>query len=255
MTPVAAFPIHDPDGIMFPHLERITPLLKELFSSVYIGVSVATQQNFPEKISWLESYGFFQVMKHQSEDIVGRDFLALYAHAASSCEPGQVVHLCFTDRVAYALQSEHRGAFSADIHSLAPAGTPLMFQRSERAWQTHPANYRAIEGMVTTAGELLFGRSLDYAWCHIALQARRLLEIIPQVKINDNGLSFFAEIVLAIRHDARTKDVDWLSWEDPFITANDATALKQDRENSVDETRKRLIYVIPMLQLLVEASQ
>ncbi|NIP56079.1 MAG: hypothetical protein GWO26_29655, partial [Phycisphaerae bacterium] len=123
------------------------------------------------------------------------------------------------------------------------------------AWQTHPANYRAIEGMVTIAGEQLFGRSLDFAWCHIAIQAKRLLEIVPFVQVQDDSMGFFAAIVLAMREDAKTKDVDWLSWEDPFITGSDSQSLKREREGSIGETHKRLGYAIPMLQLLVAANQ
>ena len=52
----------------------------------------------------------------------------------------------------------------------------------------------------------------------------------------------------------RTKDVDWLAWEDPFLTGRDACQLKREREESLQETRKRLAYVIPMLQILDAAA-
>ncbi len=255
MKPVAAIPIHDPDGIMFPHLERITSDLKELFSSVFISVSVQTQANFPENVSCLESDGFFEVLRHREVGPVGEEFLALYGRAAAALDPEQVVHLCFTDRVAYALQSEHQGAFMADIQQVGTADTPLIFDRSELAWQTHPRNYRDIEGIVTTAGEWLFGKSLDFAWCHIVLQAKQLSEIVSTIEVNDHSFGFVAEIVLAIREEAQTKDVDWLAWEDPFISNSNPQTLKQEREASVGETQKRLGYVIPMLQAIVAATQ
>lgn len=255
MKPVAAIPIHDLDGSMFPHLERITPDLKELFSRVFIAVSVQTQKHYPEKVHWLESDGFFEVLRHQEERTVGEEFLALYGRVAAACELEQVIHLCFTDRVAYALQSEHRASFMADIQNEGTTFAPLIYQRSELAWQTHPSNYRAIEGMVTTAGEWLFGKSLDFAWCHIVVQAMRLLEIVPTIEIKDHSFGFFAEIVLAIRDEAQTKDVDWLAWEDPFISGSNPQTLKQEREGSVRETNKRLGYAIPMLQAIVAASQ
>lgn len=255
MKPVAALPIHDPDGIMFPQLERITPFLKQLFAEVFIGVSVATQQLYPEKVAWLEADSFFRVVRHQSADIVGEDFIDLYYCAASSCKPTQVVHLCFTDRVAYAFGSEHQVFFMTDIQNVTSNDTPLIFQRSELAWQTHPDNYRAIERMATTVGELLFEKSLDFAWCHIAIQAGRLLEIVPTIRVEDGSMGFFAGIVLAIRDEVRTREVDWLSWEDPFVMGRDEGELKRAREASVEETRKRLSYVVPMLELLVEASE
>lgn len=62
-----------------------------------------------------------------------------------------------------------------------------------------------------------------------------------------------AEIVLMLRDNIQTKDVDWLAWEDPFLYSCNPQQLKKEREQSIRETRKRLAYVIPMLQLLDEA--
>jgi hypothetical protein len=45
-------------------------------------------------------------------------------------------------------------------------------------------------------------------------------------------------------------EVDWLAWEDPFGLGADPKALKATRESSLEETHKRLAYVIPMLELL-----
>jgi hypothetical protein len=245
--------MNDPDGIMFPHLEAITPLLKHTFSQVFVSVPLVTQRRLPEYMLWLQSDDFFHVINHESDVTVDKDFLTLYANAASSCDPAQILHLCFIDRVAFALQSEYRDAFITDIQNVTPDDTPLIFQRSELAWQTHPQNYRDLEQMVTKAGKHLFGKSLDFAWCHIAIQAGQLLEVIPAVK--SNNISFFAEIVLAARDEVKSKAVDWLAWEDPFITSRNPQELKKEREASIRETQKRLGYVIPMLQLLVETSK
>ena len=252
--PVAVIPMNDPDGSFFPHLVAITPLLKQLFSQLFVSVNMATQQNQPEYVDWLGGDDFFHVFCHKTEvTTIGEDFLSLYGRAASACDPDQVLHLCLIDRVAYALQSEYRTVFIADIQAVTPQQTPLIFQRSELAWQTHPRNYREAEQMVITAGEWLFDRSLEFAWCHIAVQAHQLSKAIATVQNRD--MSFFAEIVLALREDVKTKAVDWLAWEDPFITSGDAQELKRARETSIDETHKRLGYVIPMLQLLNAASK
>jgi hypothetical protein len=48
--------------------------------------------------------------------------------------------------------------------------------------------------------------------------------------------------------------VDWLAWEDPFILQRDAAELKREREQSLDETNKRLKYVLPMLETLTRLS-
>jgi hypothetical protein len=106
--------------------------------------------------------------------------------------------------------------------------------------------------MVTKTGEFLFGQSLDFAWCHMAVQAHRLGGVVPHIRSHDMGL--FAELVIALRDEISTIDVDWLSWEDPFIFGRDPQDLRSEREGSASETRKRLGYVIPMLKILEAAS-
>lgn len=64
-----------------------------------------------------------------------------------------------------------------------------------------------------------------------------------------------AELVLNLKDKIQTQAVEWLAWEDPFIYGRDAQQLKQEREQSIAETRKRLAYVIPMLQLLEETTR
>ena len=184
---------------------------------------------------------------------VGERFKGLYEFAADSSPPDQVLHLCFPDRLAFALQSEHRADFMDDVRSLDPTEPPLIYQRSERAWETHPVRYREIEDMVTHAGELLFGKSLDYAWCHIAIRAGDLRGIIAGV--SEPGMPMLAEIILLLRERINTRDVDWLAWEDPFILERDPDELKSEREISRSEIHKRLSYAIPMLHLLEMAAR
>lgn len=255
MLPVAVIPIHDPPGTLFPHLAVITPALKTLFAQVFISINVITQQTQPEQVAKLEADPFFQVTKHKMPMPIGEEFSILYANAASACAPTQVLHLCFPDRVAFALQSKYSREFIADIQAVTPSQTPLLFQRSATAWQTHPRNYYDLEQMVTQAGSWLFGKSLDFAWCHIALQAQQLQHILPQIRHSNATFGFFAQFVLALREQVATQDVDWLAWEDPFILSRDAQTLKAERETDLTETYKRLSYVIPMLQLLDAASK
>jgi hypothetical protein len=244
--------MNDPHGRLFPHLRAVTPDLKELFETVYLSLPLETQEKQPREVEWLKGEPFFEVLCHDRELIVGDDFLTLYGTAARRSQPRQVVHLCYIDRVAFALQTKHRRRFIDDIASLSQEQTPMIFERSEAAWRTHPRKYHEFESMVTTAGRLLFGRSLDYAWCHIALPAQTLLEIIPTITRRD--MAHVAEYILPIRDKAQSKAVDWLAWEDPFIFNRDADELRKERENSLDETHKRLAYVIPMLQLLNRAA-
>jgi hypothetical protein len=127
MLPAIVMPMHDPAGLMFPHLEAITPQLRIIFAQAFVSITPITGNTQPKYLAWLETEDFYQVLYHQTNVSVGDDFLTLYEKAA-------------------------------------------------------------------------------------------------------------------------------LAWEDPFLYSCNPQQLKEEREQSIRETRKRLAYVIPMLQLLDEAA-
>jgi hypothetical protein len=252
MKPSLAFPFSDPDGTLFHHLQTILPDLKEHFERAYICPPLSTLQHV-EHMQQIQVDDFFTIFPLDRERQIGEHFHYLYQHAAEAAPPGQIIHLCYLDRIAFALEGEYREAFLADIDSLSAGDVPVIFQRSEFAWATHPQNYRRLEGIVTVVGDNIFGRELDYAWCHVAVPARRLREILPSVKNPD--LSMVAEMIFYLQEDVHTREVDWLAWEDPFIFSREAAILKQERENSLEETNKRLKYVLPMIETLTRFSK
>jgi len=224
-----------------------------VFASAFLGITAVTAESQAEWVDWLETHAFFRCMVHRPGLGVGDQFRELYASAAAAYAPDTRLHLCFADRLAFILQSAHCQQFVDDMLATRYDESLLIFHRSAAAWSTHPANYRTAEQLVTTAGQLLFGRTLDFSWCHLVIRADRLGAIIPRTKRPD--MSMMAEIVVqAMKQPISTKDVDWLAWEDPFLTGCDACQLKQEREASLLETRKRLAYVIPMLQILDAAT-
>lgn len=251
MKPALAFPFNDPDGTMFHHLQIILPDLKEHFERAYIAPPLSTLEHH-DHIEHLQADDFFTIFRVDREMQIGEHFACLYQRAAETADPEQIIHLCYLDRMAFAIEGEYRISFLKDIDSLSTNDVPVIFQRSQLAWETHPRNYRELEGIVTTVGKNLFGKELDYGWCHIAVQARQLREIMPLVKNPD--LSMVAEMILYMQEDIKTCDVDWLSWEDPFIFSRDAVELKRERENSLVETNKRLRYVLPMIETLTKFS-
>ncbi len=252
MRPALAFPYNDPDGTLLPHLQAILPDLKEHFDRAYICPPLSTRR-LVEQMEWIHDGDFFTVF-YQDDDLrVGERFAYLYQHAAEAAPADQAIHLCYLDRVSFALEGEYRDSFLVDVDSLSSADLPLIFHRSPLAWDTHPQNYRDIEGMVTTVGRHLFGRELDYAWCHLVVTAGQLREFIPLVKNPD--ISMVAEMVFYMQDNIHTKDVDWLAWEDPFIFGRDAAELKNERENSLTESQKRLAYAIPMIEFLTGQSK
>lgn len=247
---VMVTPMHDPTGLIFPHLAAITPQLKALFGQMVMSVTAVTNEKQPEAVRRLQQDDFFKLIHQPAQLSVGDDFLTLYAEAAGAYPAGTVLHLCFIDRVVFALRNGYQASFMADVRAVTAAQTPLTFTRSEAAWRTHPANYWELEQMMTRVGELLFHKSLDFAWCHLVVQAGQLRDVLPSA--NNWDLSMMAELVLRLKDHIQTRAVDWLAWEDPFIYGAAPEQLKREREQSLAEIRKRLAYVVPMLQRMTE---
>lgn len=240
--------MHDPTGLLFPHLMTSALQLRECFDRAIISIAPPTRTQQAQWVAQVMADDFFNICTLTKSQPVGDEFVQLYAHAAATCPPETLLHLCFIDRVAYALQSPYRIQFLADMQRLQPGDTPLIFQRSTTAWATHPRNYQAIEAMFTVVGEGYFRKSLDFAWCHLVVAAGRLQAILPQVRRHD--LAVCAELVLLLQRTIQTQEVDWLAWEDPFILNRDPQQLKQEREQSPAETQKRLNYVLPMIEAI-----
>ncbi len=237
---------------MLPHIQTILPDLKNHFDHAYVSTPPASFELLQQN-NLILADSFFTVFPVAENKLVGEHFAHLYQRAAETAHPDQSLHLCYPDRVTFALEGEHRASFLADVDSLTDNDLPLIFQRSQAAWETHPQNYRELEGIVTSVGKNLFGLELDYGWCHIVVRAGQLREIMPFVKNPD--LSMVAEMIYYLQDNIHTRDVDWLAWEDPFIFERDATELKHERENSLVETNKRLKYVLPMLETLTRLSK
>jgi len=248
--PVAAMPLHDPDGSMIAILERITPTLKLMFAKVYLGVTAETFSKSQAQIDLREQDPFFEIIPTISSIKVGDQFSVLYREAAALSDPDDILHLCYLDRVAYALQSKDREAFIEDIAAVHHKRIPLIFHRSKKAWATHPRNYFDIEGFATTVGKHFFGKTIDFAWCHLVIQASLLAEVMPHTHYSN--ISMVAEMILPIVEIVQTQDVDWLAWEDPFLLSRDPAELKVEREIDPAETQKRLGYTLPIVEAIVK---
>ena len=244
-----AIPFHDPDLQMFPYLQASLPDLKSLFSRAYLSLPLNTQRQ-ARLMDWLAKEDFFTIFTPDRQMQIGEHFAYLYLNAARAADPDEIIHLAYIDRLAFALQGSTREQFMADVKAISSADVPLIFQRSVSAWQTHPQNYFEIESFVSSIGKILFGRSLDYAWCHLVARASQLAEILPKVRNPD--LSMVAEMVLFLQPEIKTREVDWLAWEDPFILRRDPEELKREREASPEETQKRLGYAVPMVETMVQ---
>jgi hypothetical protein len=176
VKPALAIPYNDPDGMIFPHLQTILPDLKNHFDHAYISAPPSTLEWLQQK-SLIIADDFFTIFPVDENKLIGESIAYIYQHAAEAAHPDQPLHLCYPDRMAFALEGRYRDSFLADVDSLTNDDLPMIFQRSPYAWETHPQNYRKLEGLVTTVGRNLFGRELDYAWCHLVVRAGQLREI------------------------------------------------------------------------------
>lgn len=204
-------------------------------------------------MAWLEAEDFFTILPLERDLQTGEHFAYLYSHVARVEPPETIIHLCYLDRVAFAIEGEYRTQFLADVDAISSDDLPLIFQRTINAWQSHPRNYARLEGFVTQIGQNLFGQALDYGWCHMVLTAGQLRQVMPRV--THPGISMVAEMLLHLQPDIHTREVDWLAWEDPFILGRDPAELKRERENSLEETEKRLAYVLPMVDALTKFAR
>ncbi len=248
--PLLVLPLHDPQNIFYPLLQAALPRLRQHFGGAIVSIPASTAQAQPLNLRAMQAEPFYRLYHAQVESPAGLHFAELYRHAAQTCPPEQTLHLCYPDRLTFALQPAHRAAFLADIASLHTQDLPLVFHRSALAWQTHPTNYHQLEGFVTRLGEILFNKTLDYGWCHLVLSAGELQDVMQNV--THPGISMVAEMMLHLQHHIHTREVDWLAWEDPFVLGRDPAALKAERESSPEEYEKRLAYCLPMAEALVQ---
>lgn len=84
----------------------------------------------------------------------------------------------------------------------------------------------------------------------MTLTTKQLADALPS--LTDRDMVIVSQLVLSIKNLLITKEVDWLSWEDPFIFGKDPEQYKMERENSSEELEKRMSYVLPQIKYLFE---
>lgn len=240
------FPFHDPKNIETKFLKQILPLLKENFDKAFVSVTPKTVEMNPEVVGFLKRDSFFVVNENAADSTIGDHLLSAYKNAVEQSKPDQILHLGYIDRIAFAFLN-YKNSFETDLKNV---NTPIIFTRSAKAWATHPKNYYAAESMVTEVGKILFGKVIDFGWCHLTLTAKQLADAMPDLTARD--MVIVSQLVLSLKNILIMKEVDWLSWEDPFIFGKDSEQYKTERENSLEELEKRMGYVIPQIKYLFE---
>ncbi len=234
------FPLHDPKNIETPKLKQILPILKDNFSKAYISVTPSTQSFNKEAISFIESDDFFVVNKSPVDSQIGEHFLNSYKLALQHVAALDVVHLAVLDRLIFEI-SNYKSDFLEDVCKIDLECTPIQYVRTKKAWETHPKYYMETEQIPTKIMEILFNIPIDFVWCQMSVKAADLKEILPNL-INKDLLAL-SEIAFYFRNTLKIKEVDWLSWEDPFIFNKDAKLYREIAEHNVDDFKRRVVYV------------
>jgi len=106
MKPALAFPYNDPDGTMLPHLQTILPDLKNHFDHAYVSAPPSSFELLKQK-NLIHADNFFTVLPVAENNLIGESFAILYQRAAETAHPDQALHLCYPDRMAFALEGAY----------------------------------------------------------------------------------------------------------------------------------------------------
>jgi hypothetical protein len=247
------FPYHDPKNIESKYLREALTLLKKHFRKAYLSVTPQTVTENPKAIAYLRKDTFFVVNTNPIYSKVGDHFVSGFKNAVQMALPEEILCLCTLDRLTFALLSDHRNAFLNDLEKLNTKSLPMLFLRSPGAWATHPKSYLAVESMVTEVGKILFDKTLDFAWCHICLTTAQLKSVLKTLTAHD--LVVFAQLVFSLKQCLKTKEVDWLAWEDPFIFNKNPIRYRRERDRYPKEVKKRMTYALLMIKYLFSEYQ
>jgi hypothetical protein len=248
---ICAFPYHDPDGIYNQVFERQLDHLKTAFDSICISASPPTLASNTAFVDYLGQQGC-HLFANQPGSMLGDHFRQALRLAVSHTGDRQPVFFGFIDRILFVLETHWKEHFLQDLKECATREC-VLFERSAFAWDTHPANYREMEQMVSRAGEWLYGESIELGLCGLILSATAARVIVDQ-SISPSVEVLAEWVLLAMKNNIpiTAKKVDWVLWEDPYWEGIAPEILKQQREQSREETTKRITMNAPFLLVMAE---
>ena len=222
--------------------------LQAAFTKVCISVTPPTSKHNRAFLQHLETLGC-TLFYNQPGSTLGDHFREALRLAVPY---GQPICFGFIDRILYAVDSEWVQSYLDDL-ALYKTKPFTIYDRSQLAWDTHPDNYREIEHMVSRMGEWLFGEYIELGLCAFVMSAETADLVVRQSTCP--AVEVLGEwVLLAIANDIpiTTTKVDWLAWEDPYWEKLDPGELKQAREQSWQETVKRINMMTPFMLMLAE---
>jgi hypothetical protein len=248
---ILAFPYHDPQGALNAALRRHLERLQSTFDVLCIGATPPTVAHNAPFLAELHAAGCL-IAENGPGTTIGDHSRSALRLAVEQAQQDQPIAFLFVDRFLYAMETEHKEPFLADVLRYQDQAC-MVFERTPAAWATHPANYKEVEDMTTRLGELLFGSTVDWCACALVFGAAICRHIIQESRI-DTYAVWPEWLLIAAKHGApiASTEVDWLAWEDPFWEGVDPKALKRAQESDPTQVVKRIQMHAPMSLLLAE---
>lgn len=246
---ILAAPYHDPQGIFNSVFKGYLSELQKYFT-ICLSITPVTQKANSLFIDYLKNQGVKTYFNDPNSSLADHSRNAL--KLALKEEGEQQIFFGFIDRILFAISHSEKANFLKDLEETRERNC-VLFQRSSKAWMTHPGNYREIEQTVSRMMKILTGITLELNPCAYLLNRKTAGMILGQSLVSD--WSVWGEWVLLIlknKVEYNALAVDWLEWEDPFWEETDPPRLRQTRENDPKETLKRLQTNLPIANLLLE---
>ncbi|MBI4673030.1 MAG: hypothetical protein HY741_15355 [Chloroflexi bacterium] len=248
---VLTFPYYDPSGKYNQALQRQLATLKSSFDGICLSVAPPTSEDNATFIQHLEEQGCF--VSHNASGTShahhSREALRLAAEHAPTRQP---IFFGFMERILFALETEWRTSFLQDLQAYQ-ANEFVVFERSSEAWDTHPANFREIENMLSRMAEFMHGEFLDLMPCAFILSYATANVILNQ-SVSASTDVWGEWVLLAIKNHVPTTrpKVNWLAWKEAYWEGIEPNELKRQREASQGETIKRIKMNVPAMLMLTE---
>lgn len=248
---ILTIPYHDPEGKYNQSFQHQLPTLQSAFDEICLSIVPETEMANASFVRGLKEQGCL-VVENWPGSPVGEHLRNALRLAAEQASPQRSIFFGFLDRILFALETGFRADFLHDVKQHR-SETCMIFERSESAWATHPANFKEIEQMVSRTGEWFFGVFVELMPCAYTLSRPAAHTILSQ-SICPSFETLGEWVLLAIKNDIpiTTKKVGWLAWKDPYWTGIEPLVLKRERETSREETIKRIKMNAPVMLLMTQ---
>ncbi len=248
---LVTFPYYDPTAKYNESLRRQLPVLKSAFNSICLSIVPPTTKENGHFVRYLQEQGCltFQNAPGTQHGAHSREALRL---AVNRARVDESIYFGFADRILFALETNFRESFLRDLGSFQSQAY-VLFERSEAAWETHPANFREIEEMVSRMFEFMHGQSIDLMPCGFVF-SRATAELILSQSTSASTEVWGEWVLLALKNKIpiTREKVDWLAWKDPYWEGIEPDKLKRSRDASQQETIKRIRMNVPAMLMLTE---